>query len=419
MTAKPGPPTSRALVAAAFRDLKRDLEALPSYRNWEPRFRLTYIRNLLKKLPDYMSRRAWKTFSVGPDLPVDTLENRGISAENFENPEKLAFQLLENPEEAMQMEKLFRKMIITGGASCPLPNGTSTKIFGKNSISMPGFIVYTKGKARYVNNLSKRPYFREQYVPRSVRTFTLNKGYTHEQTTMGFHGIEDKAASALALPVSSRVINVDLKGYFFQIPQNPDMIHYQIKTFPVPRTDDPNGPWTTCSFALMGTEMGNAIAAAAAGGAHIAIVRAMDLKAQSLSFPDLLSIPRSKVVPPSHYGLSPVKASFRKILERFPTKYTNQDPWIHLDHTHLALWRSRSERFPCYSIHQDDVALKNVNRQLTAQAGEFLYQEYSNCNILTSTTFSEDDVLEEDIITGTPVNFRTKLLGLPPGKWEK
>mgnify|MGYP001479672899 CR=1 FL=1 len=378
--------------------------------------------------------RARQTFSIGPDLPVTTLEDLGISASHFEDPEILARQLLQDPNEAFQMAKLFKKMIFTGGASRILPHGLNSLIFRKKIISMPGFIVYTKNKARYVNNLSKRPYFpagrnhilkcgsrlkefSATTIPSSVRNFTLNKGYLPSQTTMGFHGIADKAVSLLALPSTSFNINVDLKGWFFQIPQNRKMLHYQVKTFPVPETDDPNGPVSLHSFVLMGTEMGNAIAAAAAGGANIAIVRAIDREAQYLPYPDLLSLPKSKIIPPGAYNLRECKASYQEIMARYPTKHKNEDAWLHLDHTHLAIWRSGANRFPLYSIHQDDVALKNISRSLTIQAGRYLYAEYQQCNILTSTTFSEDDVLQEDIITGTKVNFRTKTLSLPDDKW--
>ena len=325
------------------------------------------------------------------------------------------------------MIKLYKKMVFVGGASRLLPKGRNLRIFGHKILSMPGFIVTSKGKDRYVCNLSKAPFFSREtvggmpYFPqvsRSVRSFTLNMGYDHCQTTMGFHGISDRAASILALPTGAFNINLDLKGWFFQIPQIRQMLHYQVKTFPVPLTDDPCGHVTTESFVLMGTEMGNAIAAAAAGGANIAIVRGFDRKAQLGKFPDLLSLPREKIISPESYGLKPCKLTMKKFMARYPTKRVNNDQFVHLDHTLLGLWRTAAKRFPLYAVHQDDVALKNVTKALTGHAGQFLYAEYALCNILTSTEFSEDDVLQEDTVTGIRVNLRTKMMSLPQEKWE-
>ena len=410
----------------ACRDLKEALRELPSHVDWKPRFNLHYVKRILSRLRPRVRDRAWKTFSEGPDPPLITLEERGLSSRNFENPHKLARDLLSEPSRAMQMIKLFKKMVFVGGASRLLPQDRNLLIFGHKILSMPGFIVTSKGKDRYVCNLSKKP-FAAPYsdgtpfprLPRSVSSFTLNKGFEHRQTTMGFHGLGCRGASALALPPGTFNINLDLKGWFFQIPQIKQMLHYQVKTFPVPLRDDPNGPVSTESFVLMGTEMGNAVAAAAAGGANIAIVRGFDRKAQLQAFPDLLSLPLDKVVSPAHFKLKPCDISLKNFLKRYPTKHTNDDNFVHLDHTLLGLWRTGAARFPLYAVHQDDVALKNVNKELTIRSAKFLYKEYANCNILTSTAFSEDDVLQEDIITGIRVNFRTKMMSLSHKKWEQ
>lgn len=370
-----------------------------------------------------MRNRAWKTFSIGPDLPPRTLDDFGISAKHFDHPGDLALRLLEEPSDTMKMIKLFKKMVDVGGASNILAGGYEELIFGEESVSAPGFIVSPKGKDRYVCNLSKKPFFgpHQRGIPKSVRDFTINKGYDHTQTTMGFHGIIDKAVILLALPDSTHNLNVDLKAWFFQIMQNAGMLRYQVKCFPVPLTDDPMGLIILIFFVLMGTEMGNAIAAAAAGGANICIVRAFDRLAQTIpGFEDLLSIPMSKVISPEVYGLKKLDLSFDEFMERFPTKHTNEDKWLHLRYTLLVLWRSsKTKRFPLYMVHQDDVALHNISRNLTARAGRFLYEQYARCKILTSTKFSEDEILPVDIVTGTKLDFKNRLLSLPDEKWIK
>ena len=321
----------------------------------------------------------------------------------------------------MKMIKLFKKIVFVGAASNILPGGYNEKIFGKESISPPGFIVSSKGKDRYVSNLSKKPHFRRQTrIPKSVRDFSINKGYAHWQTTMGFHGIVDKAVFLLALPTSTHNLNIDLKAWFFQVMQNPEMLRYQVKCFPVPLTDDPNGPVELVYFVLMGTEMGNAIAAAAAGGANIAIMRAFDrLAQQTPGMENLLSIPKSEVISPETYGLKTLDSSFKETMKRFPTKHQNKDVWLHLRHTLLVLWRTGSERFPLYIVHQDDAAVHNISANLTKRAGLFVYNQYDTCDILTSTEFSEEDVLPVDTVTGTKVDFPNRLLSLPAEKWQK
>merc|ERR1711969_294340 len=118
---------------------------------------------------------------------------------------------------------LYRKMIKTDAASSPLLNGLEQRIWGRAILSMPGFIVYTKKKARYVCNLSKKPspriFSTDAVRNRVIRNFTLNRGYDKSQTTMGFHDVSDLAAYMLAMPPGTNFVMIDLTGWFFQIMQ--------------------------------------------------------------------------------------------------------------------------------------------------------------------------------------------------------
>ena len=405
-------------------NIKKQLMKLPSYRDWTTRLNMDYIRSVMKLVPNrHIRKRTLRLAEHGPEGPVKHLEQKGIKACNFRCPGKEAVKLLRtDPEAAYLMLKAFAKMIFAKGAARMLPQGLRSLIYEMKIISNAGFVAQREKKARWVANYAEKPRFRQKgTIPRELRVFSLNRGYDWSQTTMGFHGVMDKAIRLLAHLTSAHTINLDLKSAYYQLPQSRSMIHHQVKVFALPMSSDPlDTRVTLVAFPLMGLEMGNAQAAAAFQAFHLGILRGMDLKARRAGL-NHLSLPSVETLAPEHYPeLKRCDLSLKDFLDPWRRdKKLNNDRYVHIDHVLLAMWRTHSDWLPLYGIHIDDVAITHNTKETTAAAGKYVYEEYRKMNIITSTKFDMDEVQQVSIITGTEVDHLHRTLSLPQEKWSK